>query len=313
VSRKYLDIARSVLELEASSLELAKKNLNDSFESVIQKILNMKGRLVVTGMGKSGLVGKKISATLASTGTKSFFLHPAEAYHGDLGMISEYDIIIAISNSGETSEILKLLSFFKDNGNIVIAMTGNEKSTLVKFSDFLINTYVEKEACPLELAPTSSTTVTLALGDALSVALMEAREFKAENFARFHPGGSLGRKLLSKVCDFMQTENLPIVSKEATFEQVISAISSGRSGLCVVEFNGQYAVVTDGDVRRNIFEYKEKVLTLKASDMMNKDPKSVTSLTKLIDAEQMMQEHKIATLLVIDNNKCVGLISRYSI
>ena len=311
----FLEDAKNVLDIEIQGLNFAKNNLNENFNAIVKAIQNCNGRLVVTGMGKSGLVGKKIAATCASTGTRSFFIHPGEAYHGDLGMISKEDIILAISNSGETEEVIKLLSFFKDNGNQTIAMCANENSTLVKHSNFWINLAIEKEACPLELAPTTSTTVTMALGDALAIALMNAKEFKAENFARFHPGGSLGRKLLVKVKDLMRTDDLPILKEDDSFEDVISVIGNGRLGLAVVvdKDDNIYGVITDGDLRRSLQESKAKVLELKAKEMATKNPKSIGSEEKIVVAEALMNDKKISALLVQDENKLAGILHLYDL
>ena len=234
----YLEEANNVFNIEINGMKEVQGKLNDSFNSIISTILSAEGRCVVTGMGKSGLIGKKITATLASTGTRAFFMHPGEAYHGDLGMIHSGDVVLAISNSGETEEVIKLLPFFKENKNIVVALAGKEDSTLVKHSNYFIDIGVSKEACPLELAPTTSTTVTLAMGDAIAIALMKARNFKAENFAKFHPGGSLGRKLLTKVSDVMKTENLPVLTPDDDFDKILSVISNARLGVGVILDNG---------------------------------------------------------------------------
>ncbi|MAZ47817.1 MAG: arabinose-5-phosphate isomerase [Halobacteriovoraceae bacterium] len=310
----YQEIAKNVLQIEIGGLKEVSDKITPSFNEVIQCILNASGRCVVTGMGKSGLIGKKISATLASTGTRSFFLHPGEAYHGDLGMIHSGDTVLAISNSGETEEIIKLLPFLKDNGNKIIAMVGKENSTLAKHSDFFIDAGISKEACPLELAPTTSTTATLALGDALAVALMKARDFKAENFARFHPGGSLGRKLLTKVSDVMKKESLPILSSDMPFDEIISVISNGRLGLGVVIENEKIkSVITDGDIRRLLKTEKEKALQFRASQFGSKSPLTIGSSEMLVKAEAMMQEKKVTAILVVENDQLVGIIHRYDI
>lgn len=311
---KYLEIANSVFEVEIQGLKEVQARLTKNIDDIVNSIIQANGRCVVTGMGKSGLVGKKISATLASTGTPSFFMHPGEAYHGDLGMLRSEDIILAISNSGETEEIVKLLSFFQENGNKVIGMTGKVESTLGKHSDFVLDIAISKEACPLELAPTTSTTVTMAMGDALAVALMKARNFQAENFAKFHPGGSLGRKLLTKVSDVMQTENLPILTEEMPFDEVLSVISSGRLGLGVLVKNEKaLGVITDGDIRRLLKEKKAKALNMLAKDFMNKSPLSIHPQEKIVVAEQLMQENKITALLVIETEQLLGIVHRYDI
>lgn len=310
----YLEIAKNVFSLEIEGLEKVKNNIDESFNQIVDVILKAKGRCVITGMGKSGLVGKKISATMASTGTRSFFMHPGEAYHGDLGMIHSGDVVIAISNSGETEEIIKLLSFFKENNNIVIAMTGKQGSTLHKHSDYLLNIAIDKEACPLELAPTTSTTATMAMGDALAVSLMKARNFQAENFAKFHPGGSLGRKLLTKVSDIMKTQNLPILSQEMEFDEILSVISKGRLGLGVIMDKQEVlGLISDGDIRRVLKEQKADALKLKAKDFGLKQPISISSSEKIVVAEQIMQERKITALLVIDDGAFKGVLHRYDI
>lgn len=311
----HIENIKKVIEIEKEGLNYALGNIDDSFNQIIDVILNCKGRLVVTGMGKSGLVGKKISATLASTGTRSFFIHPGEAYHGDLGMISAEDIVLAISNSGETEEVIKLLSFFQDNGNTTIAMTAKKESTLGKYTDHFINIGIEKEACPLELAPTTSTTVTLALGDALAVALMKARDFKAESFARFHPGGSLGRKLLTKVKDVMRVENLPVLKSDDHFEAIISTISQGMLGLGVIvnDKNEIAGIITDGDLRRCLQNNKEKALSMKASDMATLYPIYIDEDEKIVVAEELMNEKKISALLVGRDKKLQGILHLYDL
>lgn len=310
----YVEIAKNVLSIEINSLEQMSKRIAPEFNKIIEEILNAKGRFVVTGMGKSGLVGRKISATLASTGTRSFFLHPGEAYHGDLGMVHSGDVVLAISNSGETEEVIKLLPFLKENGNKIIAMTGKKGSTLEKHSDYWLDIGVEKEACPLELAPTSSTTATIAMGDALSVALMEARGFKAENFAKFHPGGSLGRKLLTKVSDVMKKSELPILSTDMKFDEIISIISQGRLGLGVVLKDEKIiSVITDGDIRRLLKNENEKALQFSAGEFGSSNPLTIDANEKLVVAEAMMQEKKVTAILVTEQSKLVGIVHRYDI
>jgi len=262
-------------------------------------------------MGKSGLIGKKIMATLASTGTPSFFMHPGEAFHGDLGMVAPDDVFIAISNSGETEEVIRLLPFLKDNGNVIIAMTGNPASTLAQNADFHLNIAVPQEACPHQLAPTSSTTATLVMGDALAVALMEARDFQPHDFARFHPGGSLGRKLLSRVKHEMKTRNLPFVSGDAPMKDVIHAMSAGRLGLCIVD-EGR-GIITDGDLRRHL-ENDPELMRKTAADIMTPDPKAISPEARLAEAEALMTRHKITSLLVRDDDgRVVGVIQIYDI
>lgn len=310
----YQEIAQDVIKIEMQGLQEVSDKITPAFNDVVNSIMHASGRCVVTGMGKSGLIGRKISATLASTGTRSFYIHPGEAYHGDLGMIHSGDTVIAISNSGETEEVIKLIPFLKENGNTIIGMTGKANSTLSKHSDYLLDIGISKEACPLELAPTTSTTVTLALGDALAVALMKARNFKAENFARFHPGGSLGRKLLTKVSDVMKTDDLPILNLEMAFDEIISVISNGRLGMgVIIDQDKVQGVITDGDIRRLLKKEKEKALSFKAKDFGSNTPVSITPDQKIVQAESIMQDKKITALLVVENQKLVGIIHRYDI
>ena len=308
----YLSEAKKVIEIEKEALSFLAKNLDSQFDQAINILLETQGRVVIIGMGKSGLVGKKIAATLASTGTRAFFIHPGEAYHGDLGMISPEDVVIAISNSGETEEVIKLISFFHDNKNSVIGLTSKKESTLAKYSNVFLNISVEKEACPLELAPTSSTTVTMALGDAIAVSLMKARNFKAESFARFHPGGSLGRKLLTKAKDVMKTSDLPIISLEDNFTKILNIISQGRMGIgAVIEEDNCIGVITDGDIRRLLEQEKENSLSKYAKDFYSKSPKAVDPETKIVEVEKLMQDHKVTSILVIKDDKLLGILDRY--
>ena len=310
----YIEIGKEVLDIEISGMNTVKENLSDDFSGSVNAILNTKGRVVITGMGKSGIVGKKIAATLASTGTRSFFVHPGEAYHGDLGMIHSEDVVVAISNSGETEEVIKILSFLKENQNTVIAITAKRESTLAKYSDYFLNISIPKEACPLELAPTTSTTVTMAMGDMIAVALMKAKGFKPENFAKFHPGGSLGRKLLTKTSDLMITKNLPILTPETEFDDILAIISKGRLGIGVVLNNEKISgIITDGDIRRLLREKKEKALEMKASDFAINDPVVISPNERIVEAEEIMQERKITILLVAENNKLEGILHRYDI
>ncbi|CAI8351513.1 MAG: Arabinose 5-phosphate isomerase KdsD [Gammaproteobacteria bacterium] len=264
----------------------------------------------MSGMGKSGLIGRKIAATLSSTGTPAYFLHPGEAYHGDLGMVAPGDVFIAISNSGETEEVSKLLPFLRDNANPVIAITGNPQSTLAKSSRFHLNVAVAEEACPLDLAPTSSTTATLAMGDAIAAALTELRGFKAHNFARFHPGGSLGKRLLSRVEDEMVSDNLPILRPEAAIADVISTISAAGLGVVVVENEVGFGLITDGDLRRGIEKHGEKVFYQSARDIMNSAPLSVSIGTRVEDALALMEKKYITRLLVMKDGDLVGIIKK---
>jgi arabinose-5-phosphate isomerase len=311
--QEILKIAHGVFDIEADAIRTLKEQLNEHFSSAVLEILHCKGKVIVCGMGKSGHIGKKIAATLASTGTPSFFIHPAEAFHGDLGMIAENDIFIGISNSGETEEIIKLIPALKENGNRFVAITGQPASTLGVHADFVLNVHVSKEACPLALAPTASTTAALAMGDALAVALMEQREFKPENFARFHPGGSLGRKLLTRVRDTMRTDNLPVVAPGDSLKNLILTMTEGKLGMAiVVDSNKLVGIVTDGDLRRAWARFG-KLDGKVPADIMTAHPKTINPDAKLAEAEQQMMQHKITTLVVEEATKVVGVLQVYGI
>ena len=308
-------LAQEVFEIEAKEIANLSHRLTDDFEKSINAILESSGKLIVSGMGKSGIIGKKIAATLASTGTPSFFLHPGEAYHGDLGMIEENDIVLLISNSGETDEVLKLIPFLKHQKNCTISMSGNNDSTLAKNTNYHLNIAVEKEACPLFLAPTSSTTATLVMGDALAVTLMKLRDFKEENFAKFHPGGSLGRRLLTTVGDVMKKHELPITNSNATIKEVIQRITEGKLGLVVVtDKNGINGVITDGDIRRAMESREKEFFGLLAKNLMSLHPKVIDESEKLITASTIMSENKINSLLVVNAvNDFVGVVQMYDL
>ena len=308
-------LAQEVFEIEAKEIANLSHRLTDDFEKSINAILESSGKLIVSGMGKSGIIGKKIAATLASTGTPSFFLHPGEAYHGDLGMIEENDIVLLISNSGETDEVLKLIPFLKHQKNCTISMSGNNDSTLAKNTNYHLNIAVEKEACPLFLAPTSSTTATLVMGDALAVTLMKLRDFKEENFAKFHPGGSLGRRLLTTVGDVMKKHELPITNSNATIKEVIQRITEGKLGLVVVtDENRINGVITDGDIRRAMESKEKEFFGLLAKNLMSLNPKVIDESEKLITASAIMSENKINSLLVVNAmNDFVGVVQMYDL
>jgi arabinose-5-phosphate isomerase len=291
-------IAQKVFDIEIESLQHVAAMIDEQFSHVAKAILNAKGRLVVCGMGKSGHVGRKISATFTSTGTPSFFMHPSEAFHGDLGMIAADDIVLLISYSGETEEVLKIIPFLKWNKNKFIAVTGNPNSTLAKNADFCLNVHVKQEACPLELAPTSSTTATLVMGDALAVALMTLREFSPADFARFHPGGRLGRKLLVKVKDLMRTDALPFIESDATFTQLVLRMSEGKLGMVIVGSASKVeGVITDGDLRRGLVKYPN-IQSLPITEIMNGNPIMVDESELVYEAEELMMQRKITTLLI---------------
>lgn len=310
-----LDVARKAIHTEALALKHLEASLGEAFVRAVDIILESKGKVIVTGMGKSGHVGCKIAATLASTGTPSFFLHPAEAFHGDLGMISKEDVVLALSYSGETDEILKLVPFIHDNGNRLIAMTGNAESSLSKNADVHLDVAVKHEACILQLAPTSSTTAQIALGDALAVALMKMRDFTSVDFARLHPGGSLGRRLLMKVGNVMRREELPVVAPDCSAQDMIHAVSRGGLGLIVIcDGDKILGIVTDGDIRRAMESRQAEFFNIKAMDIATKRPKSISPEEKLIAAEKLMTRHKVNSLLVVDDaEKLVGIIQIYDI
>lgn len=310
-----LEIAHEVLQTEAEAILHVKDSLNGDFIRAVEMILDCTGKIILTGMGKSGIIAKKIAATLSSTGTPSFFLDSGEAFHGDLGMISKDDIIIAISYSGETDEVLKIVPFIHENGNRLISITGNNKSALAKHSDINLDVEVEREACILHLAPTSSTTAQLALGDALACALMKMRNFSAQDFARLHPGGSLGRRLLMKVGQVMRRHDLPVVSEEATAAEIIHAISRGGLGLIVVQRGEEIlGIITDGDIRRAMESRQAAFFDIHPMDIATREPKCIHPESKLIEAEKSMTQHKVNSLLVTnDDNRLVGVIQIYDI
>ena len=306
--------AIDTFEAEAAAVRNLSNLLTDDFAKAVEAILKCTGKVVVTGMGKSGIIGKKIAATLASTGTPSFFLHPGEAYHGDLGMISSNDIVLAIANSGQTDEILRLIPFMQNNGNTIIAMTGNPESTLAKNAHLNLNIAVEREACPLNLAPTPATTARLVMGDALAIALMKVRGFRAEDYAVFHPGGSLGRRLLTRVKDVMRKDAL-CVPKTMTLGDVIIAISDARLGIAAVVEDGKLiGVITDGDVRRAMAKYKERFFSIQAEEIMSRTPKTISPEARITAAEEMMRVHKIHSIIVTDDNSAVvGVVEFFNV
>jgi len=307
-----IEIAKSVFEIEADTVRNLSNLLTEDFSQAVDLVLKSKGRFVISGMGKSGHIGVKIAATLASTGTPSFFMHPAEALHGDLGMLTKDDILLAISNSGESEEILKIIPPVKRMGIKLIGMAGNVNSSLARESDYFLNISIEKEACPLQPAPMSSTTATLAMGDALAAALMKQRDFKPEDFAMYHPGGSLGRKLLTRVKDIMTTSNLPIVNTSSSFQEVITTMTSGKLGLCVViDEERVQGVITDGDLRRALENTELSRFDLQAKNIMTPSPKMITQESMAVDAEEFMLENKIKELLVVQENALIGIVQLY--
>ena len=314
-SQDILDLARQTLSVEAEALNNMATLLGEGFIGAVNTILECRGKLIITGMGKSGLVGRKIAATLASTGTPSFFLHPGEAFHGDLGMISPSDVVLALSHSGETDEVLKIIPFIHSNGNVLISITGNAESTLAKHSNIHLDTGVKQEACILKLAPTTSTTAQLAMGDALAVALMKAREFTAMDFARLHPGGSLGRRLLMTVGNVMRKHDLPVVGMDCSATDMILRMTGGGLGLIVIcDGDRIEGIVTDGDLRRAMVSRRDEFFNIKAIDIATRSPKTITSDAKLIDAEKLMTRHKVNSLLVTTpSGELEGVIQIYDI
>jgi len=306
-----IKIAKQVLKIESDAVKNLINKLDKNFEMAVEMVYRSNGRVVVMGMGKPGLVGQKISATLASTGTPSLSLHPAEAVHGDLGKVTKNDVVIAISNSGETEEVLRVLPLIKKIGARLIVLTGNTKSTLAKHSDIVLDIGVEKEACPMGLAPTASTTATLAMGDALAVALIERRGFKESDYAFFHPGGSLGKRLILKVEDIMRksTEN-PIVDEDSLVKDVLIKITSARAGSAsVVDKKGKLTgIFTDGDLRRHL-ESDQNLALRKVKDVMTHSPKSITKEKLAAEALRILKEHRIDEIPVVDEkHRPIGLI-----
>jgi len=301
----FKHIAQETLNIEANTLLEASKKIDDVFDRAVELILNSNGKLIVTGVGKSGLIGAKMAATFASTGTPSFFLHPTEALHGDLGMISKGDVVIAISYSGESEELSQILPHIKRFDIPLIGMTRDKQSTLGKYSDMVIDVVVEKEACPLNIAPTSSTTLTLALGDALAVCLMKARDFKKSDFASFHPGGSLGKQLFIKVSDLMTTKNLPIISENTKVKDAILKISEGRLGNVLIADNDNnlIALLSDGDIRRALmsedFSIEDGVMKYATTNPMTCDDEHLLAS----DALELIENKKIQLLVITDQYK----------
>lgn len=305
----HLFSAKETLTQYALAIEQLNQRLSTSFVAAVEMILGCSGRVAVAGIGKSGLVGKKMVATFASTGTPSFFLHPTEAFHGDLGMLKPEDVVILISYSGETDDVNKLIPSLKNFGNPIIAMTGNVQSTLAKYADLTLDIRIEREACPNNLAPTTSSLITMALGDALAIALIHARDFKAEDFARFHPGGSLGRKLLCRVRDVMQRK-LPKIAPTASFSDCIQVMTEGRMGVAVVMEQDQLrGIITDGDIRRTLVKFGADSLMKSAEQIMTHEPKTILDTTFLTHAEALMKEKHIHSLIAVDEQgKVSGIV-----
>lgn len=304
------ELAKEVLDIEANSILRLKNSIDHNFDNAIELLYNCKGRVIITGMGKSGHIGRKIAATLSSTGTPSYFLHPAESTHGDSGIITRNDIIIAISNSGETQELLNLLPLIKRFGVKMIGMTGKMDSTLAHSSDVVLDISVEREACPLNKAPTASTTATLAMGDALAVCLLEKRGFSEQDFLIFHPSGALGKGFLYKVEDLMLKENLPIAKETQSFAEVIELISAHKLGMAMIVNNEGIltGVLTDGDIRRTLIRY-QNIRPLLAKDVMSPNPKNITKRDYGASALNLMEKYSITALAVTDETgRPVGVV-----
>ena len=301
-AQRAIALAQDTLEIEAAAVSGLKSRIGPAFAQTVQLVLGLAGRVVVMGMGKSGHVGRKIAATLASTGTPALFVHPAEASHGDLGMVTAKDLVLALSNSGESQEIELLLPLLKRLGIPLVAMTGNPQSTLAQHANLWLDCAVAKEACPLNLAPTASTTAQMALGDALAVALLDARGFRAEDFARSHPGGALGRKLLTHVSDVMRSgADVPRVAHDASFSTLMREMSAkGLGATAVVDASDQVlGIFTDGDLRRLVEQGKD-LRSLRAAEVMHVGPKTLLANALAVDAAELMERHRITSVLVVD-------------
>ena len=312
----FVERSKEIFALEITELQKLANRLGPEINEAVEMIYNCKGKLVIMGIGKTGIIGHKIASTLASTGTPTIFINAAEAVHGDLGMVSKNDIVLLISNSGSSSEILNVISPLKNIGCTIIAMTGNPKSPLAKEASLILNVGVEREACPFGLAPTTSTTATLLMGDALTICLMERRNFKAENFALYHPGGALGRQLLSRVKDEMVTD-IPKVYTQTLFKDVIYEVSNKRLGMTMV-YNGNeeaVGIITDGDIRRAIQKFDD-IKHLTAADFMTHGFKRITQEALLSEALEIMDENNITNLAVMetyDSDKVIGVITIHNI
>ena len=288
--------------------------LGDSFEEAVKLMFNCKGKVIVTGVGKSGHIGAKIAATLSSTGTPSFFINPLDVFHGDLGVMTSDDVVLALSNSGQTDELLRFIPMLLHMQVPIIGMSSNPESLLAKYSTVHITVKVEKEACPLNLAPTSSTTAALVIGDALAIALMQVRKFKPRDFAQFHPGGSLGKRLLTTAADVMRSEDLPIIPQEMHLGEAIIHVSKGKLGLGVSTMDGKVCgLITDGDIRRAMEKWQAEFFDKTVSDIMTRDPKTVLPTTKISEIQRIMNKYKIHTVLVTDKEKhLMGVVDHYS-
>ena len=306
--------AKQCMKDEADAILGLQSQLDENFDKAVDLMFHCRGKIIVTGVGKSGHIGSKIAATLSSTGTPSFFVNPLDVFHGDLGVMTHDDVVIAISNSGQTDELLRFIPMVLHMNIPIIAMTGNEGSLLVKYSTVHLNTKVEKEACPLNLAPTSSTTAQLVMGDALAVALMEMRHFEPKDFAQFHPGGELGKRLLTTAQDVMRSDDLPVIPKEMHLGDAIIHVSKGKLGLGVSLENDEIVgLITDGDIRRAMEKWQAEFFDHTVSDIMTRTPKTVKPETKITEIQKIMQANKIHSVLVVDDEQhLLGVVDHYS-
>ena len=288
--------------------------IDDNFDNAVELMFRCHGKVIVTGVGKSGHIGAKIAATLSSTGTPSFFINPLDVFHGDLGVMTKDDVVLAISNSGQTDELLRFIPMVLHMEIPIVGMSGNPASLLAKYSTYHINVSVTKEACPLNLAPTSSTTATLAMGDALAVALMEKRNFRPQDFAQFHPGGELGKRLLTTAGDVMRTEEMPLITPEMHLGEAIILVSKGKLGLGIAQKNGEIAgLITDGDIRRAMEKWKAQFFDKTVADIMTTRPKTVSTNTKISEVQGIMNRYKVHSVLVTDgHNHLLGVVDHYS-
>lgn len=308
------EYASQALLEEADAVAALVPQLDENFDKAVQMMFQCKGKIIVTGVGKSGNIGAKVAATLASTGTPAFFINPLDMYHGDLGVMTSDDVVLALSNSGQTDELLRFIPMVLHMNVPIISMTGNENSLLAKYSTAHIKVWVKKEACPLNLAPTSSTTAALAMGDALAIALMRVRDFKPKDFAQFHPGGELGKRLLTTAADVMRSDDLPIIPRDMHLGEAIIHVSKGKLGLGVsLEDNKVIGLITDGDIRRAMEKWQAQFFDKTVDDIMTRKPKTVLPTTKITEIQRIMNKHKIHTVLVVDKDlHLLGVVDHYS-
>lgn len=308
------DYAIQCIKDEAQAVLGLLPQLDEQFDKAVDLMYNCTGKVIVTGVGKSGHIGAKIAATLSSTGTPSFFINPLDVFHGDLGVMAQEDVVLAISNSGQTDELLRFIPMVLHMNIPIIGMSGNPGSLLAKYSTCHLNVCVEKEACPLNLAPTSSTTAQLAMGDALAVALIEKRNFQPRDFAQFHPGGELGKRLLTTAQDVMRTEDMPVLPPEMHLGEAIILVSKGKLGLGIAEVNGEIVgLITDGDIRRAMEKWQAKFFDKTVSDIMTRTPKTVKAETKITEIQRIMNRYKVHSVLVVDEgNHLLGVVDHYA-